>query len=139
MSEPNKAVIRSFVNSVNTHNWDSLRILLVPHFIRHSHAGGAPQVRSAEELITYLKNEYATFPDAEETLLDLVAEGQSVAARSQFRGTQLGRMGSYPPSGKVLSATYLAIYRLEGGRIAEAWVEWDNLDGLQQLGHHNST
>jgi predicted ester cyclase len=139
MSEPNKAVIRSFVNSVNTRNWDSLRILLVPHFIRHSNAGGAPEVRSAEELITYLKNEYVTFPDAEETLLDLVAECESVAARSHFRGTQLGSMGSYLPSGKVLSATYLAIYRLEGGRIAEAWVEWDNLCGLQQLGHHNST
>src|SRR5271169_3645039 len=97
MSEPNQAVIRSFVNSVNTHNWDSLRILLVPHFIRHSNAGGAPEVRAAEELITYLKNEYATFPDAEETLLDLVAEGQSAAARSHFRGTQLGSMGSYPP------------------------------------------
>jgi predicted ester cyclase len=59
-----------------------------------------------------------------------------VAARSQFCGTQLGRLGSYPPSGKVLSATTLAIYRLEGGRIAEAWVEWDNLYGLRQLGYH---
>ena len=31
--------------------------------IRHSNAGGAPEVRSAEKLITYLKNEYVTFPD----------------------------------------------------------------------------
>jgi hypothetical protein len=29
-------------------------------------------------------------------MLDLVAEGESVAARSQFRGTQVGSMGSYP-------------------------------------------
>ena len=139
MSETNKAVIRSFVSAVNAHNWDNLRILLVPHFIRRSNAGGTPEVRSAEELITYLKNEYVTFPDAEETLLDLVAEGDSVAARSRFRGTQMGSIGSYPPTGKVLSATCLAIYRLEKGRIAEAWAEWDNLYGLQQLGHHNST
>ena len=62
-----------------------------------------------------------------------------MAARSRFRGTQMGSIGSYPPSGKVLSATCLAIYRLERGRIAEAWAEWDNLYGLQQLGHHNST
>src|SRR5271169_1033582 len=139
MSETNKAVIRSFVSAMNTQNWDSLRILLVPHFVRHSNAGGVPEVRSAEALITYLKNEYITFPDAQETLLDLVAEGESVAARSHFRGTQLGSMGSYPPFGRVLSATYLAIYRLESGRIAEAWAEWDNLHGLQQLGHHGPT
>jgi predicted ester cyclase len=139
MSETNKAVIRGFVDSVNTHSWDNLRVLLVPHFIRHSNAAGVPEVRSAEEFINYLKNEYVTFPDAEETLLDLIAEGESVAARSHFRGTQVGSMGSYPASNKVLSATYLAIYRLEGGRIAEAWAEWDNLYGLQQLGHHPAT
>jgi predicted ester cyclase len=139
MSETKKAVIRSFVKSVNAQDWDSLRNLLVPHFVRHSNAGGVPEVRSAEELITFLKNEYVTFPDAEETLLDLVAEGESVAARCHFRGTQLGSMGSFPPLGKVLSATYLAIYRLEEGRIAEAWAEWDNLYGLQQLGHLKAT
>lgn len=65
--------------------------------------------------------------------------GESVAVRSHFSGTQLGSTGSYPPSGKVLSATYLAIYRLEGGGIAEAWAEWDNLYGLQQLGHLKAT
>jgi len=139
MSETNKAVIRSFIDSVNTQNWDRLRVLLVPNFIRHSNAAGAAEVRSAEELITYLKGEYITFPDAEETVLDLVAEGESVAVRSHFRGTQVGSMGSYPPSNKVLSATYLAIYRLENKCIAEAWVEWDNLYGLEQLGHHHAT
>jgi len=138
MSEANKAVLRDFVESVNTQNWDRLRSLLDPHFVRHSNAGGT-EIRSAEELISYLKNEYATFPDAEETLLDLVAEGESVAARSRFRGTQAGSLGSYPPSGKTLCATYLAIYRLEGGRIAEAWAELDNLCGLQQLGHFDAT
>jgi len=88
MSETNKAVIRSFIDSVNTQNWDRLRVLLVPNFIRHSNAAGAAEVRSAEELITYLKGEYITFPDAEETVLDLLAEGESVAVRSYFRGTQ---------------------------------------------------
>jgi hypothetical protein len=36
-----------------------------------------------------------------------------------------------------MTADYLAIYRLEGGRVAEAWAEWDNLSGLAQLGHYN--
>jgi predicted ester cyclase len=138
MSETNKAVIRNFVNCINTQNWNSLRTLLVPNFIRHSNAGGVPEVRSAEGLIIYLKGEYVTFPDAEETLLDLIAAGESVAVLSHVRGTQAGSIGSYPASNKVLSATYLAIYRLERGRIAEAWVEWDNLYALQQLGHYKA-
>ena len=28
--------------------------------------------------------------------------------------------------------------RIARGQIAEAWVEWDNLSGLAQLGHHKS-
>lgn len=52
---------------------------------------------------------FATVSGAHETLLDLLAEGNKVAARHQFSGTQFGALGSYPPSGKVLVTNYLAI------------------------------
>lgn len=29
----------------------------------------------------------------------------------------------------------MGILRIDDGRVAEIWVEWDNLDALQQLGH----
>jgi predicted ester cyclase len=45
-------------------------------------------------------------------------------------------MGPYPPSGKLMTADYLAIYRVTDGLIVEAWAEWDNLTGLAQLGHY---
>lgn len=135
MQEDSKSVVRTFVEAINAKDWTRLRSVVAPDFKRHSVAAGEPGVRSAEELVAFLMNEYATFPDAHETLLDLVAEAQKVAARHLFRGTQLGPMGQLPPSGKVLEATYLAIYRLHHGRIVEAWAEWDNLAGLRQLGH----
>jgi len=34
-----------------------------------------------------------------------------------------------------LSADFISIYRIGDGRIVEAWVEWDALNGLIQLGH----
>lgn len=135
MSADNKALVHSFVEAVNTQDWPRVMKLLAPDFKRHSTAGGEPQVRSAMDLVVFLQAEFATFPDATETLLDLVAEADRVAARHHFRGTQLGPMGPFPPSGKVLSSSYLAIYRIDGQRIAEAWAEWDNLAGLKQLGH----
>jgi steroid delta-isomerase-like uncharacterized protein len=135
MQSDSKSIVRAFVEAINAKDWARLRSVLAPEFRRHSVAAGEPGVRSTEELIAFLAAEYATFPDAHETLLDLVAEGEKVAARHLFRGTQLGPMGQLPPSGKVLEATYLAIYRLENGRITEAWAEWDNLAGLKQLGH----
>jgi steroid delta-isomerase-like uncharacterized protein len=135
MSAANKAVVRAFVEAVNAQDWPRVIDLLAPDFTRHSAAAGEPQVRSAKDLVAFLQAEFATFPDAKETLVDLVAEVDRVAARHQFRGTQLGPMGPFPPSGKVLSSHYLAIYRIENHRIAEAWAEWDNLAGLKQLGH----
>ncbi len=134
--ERNRAVVRSFVEAVNARNWDRFDGLLAPDFRRHSAAAGSPPVRSREELKTYLRSEFVTFPDAIETIEDILAEGDRVAVRHHFRGTQRGPLGRYPPSGKLMEADYIAIYRLEDGRIAESWAEWDNLSGLTQLGHH---
>ncbi len=135
MSAENKSLVRAFVEAVNAQDWPRVMKMLAPDFKRHSSAAGEPGVRSAMDLVAFLQAEFATFPDATETLVDLVAEGDRVAARHHFRGTQLGPMGPFPPSGKVLSSNYLAIYRIENHRIAEAWAEWDNLAGLKQLGH----
>lgn len=135
MSDANKAIVCDFVDAVNRQDWPAVRALLAPDFVRHSVAAGEPAVRTADDLIAFLRAEFETFPDATETLLGLVAEDDKVAARHRFSGTQTGPMGAHPPSGRVLASTYLAIYRIEAGRIAEAWAEWDNLHGLRQLGH----
>jgi len=132
----NKAIILAFVEAINAQDWEKLDELLAPDFIRHSYAAGPPRSHSKEELKAFLQQEFETFPDAEEGIYDLIEEGDKVAARHWFRGTQHGAMGPYPPTGNVMSSDYIAIYRLEEGRIAEAWAEWDNLTGLVQLGHH---
>lgn len=133
--ERNKAIVLAFVESVNSQNWDRLDELVAPDFVRHSHAAGPPGVRSRDDLKRFLRGEFETFPDAHETVEDLLAEGDRVAARHRFRGTQHGPLGSHPPTGRTMTSEYLAIYRLADGRIAEAWAEWDNLSGLTQLGH----
>jgi steroid delta-isomerase-like uncharacterized protein len=134
--ERNKAIVRALVEAINGQDWDRLDDLVAVDFVRHSHAAGPPAVHSRDELKAFLRGEFETFPDWRETLEDLLAEGGKVAARHRCRGTQRGALGPYPPSGRVLSADYLAIYRVEGGRIMEAWAAWDNLSGLTQLGHH---
>jgi steroid delta-isomerase-like uncharacterized protein len=135
-AERNKAVVRAFVEAVNGQDWDRLDDLVAAEFVRHSHAAGPPPIHSRQELKAFLRAEFEAFPDWQENLEDLLAEGGKVAARHRCRGTQRGPLGPYPPSGKILNADYLAIYRIEGGRIVEAWAAWDNLSGLTQLGHH---
>ena len=43
--------------------------------------------------------------------------------------------GPFPPSGKPVEIPFSGLLRLEDGKIAELWVEWDNLNALVQLGH----
>jgi len=129
----NKDIIKEFVKSINEKNWDKLRRFVDAGFTRTSVAAGP--IGSLEELIKYLQSEYLIFPDANEEILDMVSEGDKVAVRHRFSGTQMGAMGPYSPSGKKMVAQYLAIYSISGNKIVGAWVEWDNLSGLKQLGH----
>jgi predicted ester cyclase/catechol 2,3-dioxygenase-like lactoylglutathione lyase family enzyme len=129
------AIVRAFVDAINRQDWDGLSEIVAPTFERHSAAAGEPAVRSRADLVRFLQQEFAAFPDGRETVEELVVEGDRVAARHTFTGTQLGPLGPYPPSGRSVRAPYLAIYRIEGPWIVEAWAEWDTLSGLAQLGH----
>src|SRR5262245_24030319 len=133
--EHNKAVVRAFVETVNRKEWQRLDELLAPDFVRHSSAFGQPRIQSRDQLREFLTGEADTFPDARETIHFLVAEDNMVAVHSDFRGTQSGPIGPFAATQKTLSADFISIYRITDGRIAEAWVEWDALSSLIQLGH----
>ncbi len=130
-----KQTVQAFVHAINSQEWTKLDSLVATEFVRHSIAAGHLPVRSRSDLVMYLRREFETFPDAQETILDIFAEGEKVAVRHHFTGTQRGAMDSYPATGKTMNAEYIAIYRVRNGQIVEAWVEWDNLAGLRQLGH----
>jgi predicted ester cyclase len=129
-----KAIVQAFVDAVNNQDWQAIETLVAANFARHSSAAGEIGVHSRLDLITFLRAEYITFPDANEEIVDILGEGDKVAVRMRFRGTQAGILGTYPPTGKTVDSEYLAIYRIEGGLIVEAWAEWDNLASLKQLG-----
>ena len=61
--------------------------------------------------------------------------GDCVAGYFTYSGTQEGAMGPFPATGKKADLNYLGILRIEDGKIAEMWVEWDNLAMLTQLSH----
>jgi predicted ester cyclase len=130
-----KQTIQAFVDAINSQDWIRLDSLVATDFVRHSIAAGEPPVRSRADLVRFLRHEFETFPDAQEMILDIFAEGEKVAVRHHFRGAQYGLIGSYLPTGKTMNAEYIAIYRVRNGQILEAWAEWDNLAGLKQLGH----
>lgn len=132
--EANKELVEQFTDAANAADWDALATIVSDDFTRHSAATAGAPVTSREEFIQLQESFLVSFPDQRVTLQDLVAEGDRVAVRATYSGTQTGPMGDLPATGKAVEGPFLAIFRIESGKIAELWVEWDNLAMLKQLG-----
>ncbi|RMF75923.1 MAG: ester cyclase [Acidobacteria bacterium] len=132
--EANKNLVRRFTEVANAADWDRLPELVAEDFVRHSSATPGPPVTSRDQFIRLQQGFLASFPDQRVELEKLVAEDQWVAALATYSGTQTGPIGDFPATGRRVEGPFLALFRIESGRIAELWVEWDNLAMFNQLG-----
>jgi len=135
VQERNIALVRSFGEASNSRNYDAIREMLTPEFVRHCQATPDVVVQNREQFIEYLKADASVFPDSRQTLQRIVAEGDLVAFWLTYDATQEGQMGPFPPSHKKMQLEVGGIFRVQAGKLAELWVTWDNLAALAQLGH----
>lgn len=63
-----------------------------------------------------------------------VAEGDYVVHHWTFSGTHIGDLGPIQATGRKATASGIDIFRVQGGKIAEIWQQWDQLSLMQQLG-----
>ena len=61
-------------------------------------------------------------------------QGETVALRWTGSGTHQGELMGVAPTSKQVNSSGNTFLRLENGKIAEEWVQWDNLGLLQQIG-----
>jgi len=136
MPEPadtNKDVIRRLLAEVDRGNLDVVHTYYSPAYVDHTPspirglASGRDGVREAFALFRQ------AFPDTKHTIEDLIAEGDRVVARISARGTHTGELFGHGPTGRVVTLTAIAIYRLVAGQIMERWAE-QSPGVLDQLG-----
>jgi steroid delta-isomerase-like uncharacterized protein len=132
--DANKELVRRFVDVLNAADWDALDELVAEDFRRHSQATPEMQVNSLADFKQLQESYLASFPDQHVTIEMLVAEGDKVAMYGTYAGTNTGPMGEFPATGKAGQVKIVGILRIAEGKIAELWVEWDNLAMLTQLG-----
>ena len=77
---------------------------------------------------------HSAFPDGQITIEQMIAEGDTVALRATFHGTQTGQFQDIPPTGKAVTVPAQDMYRLIEGKIVEHWGGPNQLRLLQQLG-----
>jgi predicted ester cyclase len=135
-AEQNKAVLRREVEELYNHtgNLDAIEELFSPEYVSHEPTSG--ETRGIEGARRFATTFREAFPDLECTIEDMVAEGDKVVMRFRGSGTHEGETTEAfgPPTGKRMEITGITIKRFAGGKIVEAWTNFDALGMMQQLG-----
>jgi len=131
--EQNKKLLRRMVDEVlNRKNLDAISDLVADDYIDHNAAQGQPQ--GIQAFIQARINRNTAFPDWHVTLDDVIAEEDKVVARTTGRGTHKGPCMGVAPTGKTVTITWIVIYRIVDGKLAEHWINSDDVGLLRQLG-----
>jgi predicted ester cyclase len=128
-TEENKITVRRFYDEVITQkNLAVLDELLGDHYVSHDLPSEPVALKS------FIGGFHSAFPDGQVQICQMIAEGDTVATRLTFHGTQTGQFQDIPPTGKAVSVPAQDMYRLVEGRIVEHWGGPNQFSLLQQLG-----
>ena len=95
--------------------------------------GGAP-LRGPAGFKPFFRRFREAFPELEVVVEETVSEGDKVAARCTVRGRHGGDTLGFAASGRAVEFTGMTIARVRGGKIVEAWNNFDFMSMFQQLG-----
>jgi steroid delta-isomerase-like uncharacterized protein len=129
-TEENKAAVRRFYDEViNGRNLDVIDELQTPDGMDHTF--GSQGVDASKQFFAML---HSAFPDLHVEVHDLIAEGDLVAARVTYTGTQQGQFVGIPPTGRHATTAGIDFFRLRDGKQSDHWGGPDLASLLQQLG-----
>lgn len=134
--DSNKNVAKKAIELWNTGNFKAMDDIYSPNcvFHQHHHPQSHQDIKGTAAWKKFLLEFRDAFPDYQDTLEDVIAEGNKVVIRFTSRGTHLGPLMGIEPTHKKLVWTGIVIYRLENSKIVESWVNWDMHGMLEQMG-----
>jgi predicted ester cyclase len=128
-----KALIRRNIEQVWAKgNLDAHEELSHSHRVTHRPVHG--KMHGHAEHKSHPQSIQNAFSDVHITIDHLIAEGDMAAARLTIHAKHTGEFWGIAPTGKEIKITGIHMYRIEDGKIAEAWSEEDLLGLLRQLG-----
>jgi steroid delta-isomerase-like uncharacterized protein len=133
-AETNIALVQHLYKEIDKGNEAVLDEVFARDFVDHDSAStrtsppGLPGVKQGFERFA------AAFAESEHVIDDIFAAGDKVVVRITGHGIHRGVYQGVPPTGRRVSMSGIAIYRIAHGKIVEEWSQSDRLDFLRQLG-----
>lgn len=90
--------------------------------------------KGRDAVATQYASSYVSFPDLETTIEGEESSASSYMHWGKLRGTLSGNFAGFPPTGKKMDLSYIAIYDIVDGKIARETVHFDLETFCAQLG-----
>jgi len=87
-----------------------------------------------ESMQHHIQRSRRAFPDMKFTITDTIAERDEVVLHWTASGTHQGEFLGVPATHQKALIAGTSIYRMEDGKIAEEWVNWNLMSLMEQLG-----
>jgi len=130
--EANKAVIRSFVDAWNSRDFGRFQALMGQDAVLRIGDVVVPCNPAGTRAIA---EEWTTaFPDWRFDLRALIAEGDRVVAHMPYSGTHRQPILGVDPTNRSCSVDEIVIFRVNEGKITQAWEVYDEAGMWRQLG-----
>ena len=127
--EENKAIVRSFLETLNTQDLSALDDFVALDYYDHTN-----QFRGLDSIKHAITSFYEGFPDFRINITDMIAEGDTVWVYEIETGTHTGVYRGIAPTGKKITFSCVDIFHIVDGKVAEGWHVYDFLDFYRQLG-----
>jgi steroid delta-isomerase-like uncharacterized protein len=134
IEEGNKALVRRYIDLLNRNDLPIEEVIAPLASDIVFHRPGMPDVTGLMDMRQVVEMLRSAYTDMHSTIEDLVAEADKVACRYSGRGTHQGNLMGVAATGKAITVTGIAIYRITNGQIQEEWAYSDVLGLTQQLG-----
>jgi steroid delta-isomerase-like uncharacterized protein len=122
---------RFYEQCLNQNRPDLIPELFAPNVILHSSTGDATGLPAIRQTLDRVR---AMFPDYRFVVEDVVTNGDKAAARWSMTATNTAPIAGVPPTGRHITQNAIVFYRFEDGKIAEFWLQMDQLGVLRQIG-----
>ena len=131
MTEANKTIAVQTMHALDRRDLDAVRANMASNSRFY---GWAPEPLDADGHKGFMSALLTAFPDSRFVVDDVIAEGNKVAVRHRLQGTHQAELQGVPATGKQVEVNGIVIFRIENGKIAEAWLNADIMGMMQQLG-----
>jgi steroid delta-isomerase-like uncharacterized protein len=127
----NKSIARRFIQELfNEGKVEEAKNFVTPDIIYH----GLEELRGLEDFKKWIIEDRKAFPDMVVTIVEDIAEGNTVAVRWTLKATHEGDFAGLPASHKKFEAHGADIFHFENNKIKEAWTIFDALAPALKLG-----